>query len=195
MLGDGCLYLDKYNKYQTTISLHYNELQYLFYCKDLFENIFKYKFCITKVKGQFLLRNISVFVGKKLIEYGLINGNKVHNNVKIPKWVFTRKKFLISTLRGIFDTDGSVYRKYNYYAQIQFKFGCLSLLKSVREISLILNYYPTKIQKEIKPNGHICWKFYLSRQKEIERFFNEIKPANQKHILRYNFIKNGDIGI
>jgi hypothetical protein len=76
MMGDGGIYLDRLNKYQTSVALNKNEKEYLYYVKNLFENYFNYKFCITELKDEFLLRNNSVFVGNKLIEYGLSHWNK-----------------------------------------------------------------------------------------------------------------------
>lgn len=40
MFGGGCLYLDRLNKYQTIISFHKKEKDYLIYVKNLFENYF-----------------------------------------------------------------------------------------------------------------------------------------------------------
>jgi len=115
---------------------------------------------------------VSKCIGEVLVYVGVKVGNKVKNKVEVPKWVFDDKKFIISFLRGIFDTDGCVYRKYGNYIQIQFKFASYTLLDSVREAFIKLNYNPTKIQKGYNfSKGVICWKFYLSRQNEVKKFF------------------------
>ena len=46
-------------------------------------------------------------------------------------------------IRGIFDTDGSVYRKYGPYAQIQFKAVSKSLMSFIREHLVSLGFHPT----------------------------------------------------
>jgi DNA-binding transcriptional regulator WhiA len=194
MIGDGCLYLDPLNKYQTTISFNKKEKDYLFYVKNLFERYFNYKFCITEAKNELLLRNTSVFVGKTLIESGLINGNKVKNRIVIPNWIFKNKLFVSRAIRGIFDTDGCIYCKYGKYAQIQIKMASPETISSIRSALNFLRFSPTNIQKNHNEQ-YLDWSFYLSRQNEIESFFDKIKPMNPKHILRYNQIKNGDAGI
>ena len=194
MLGDGGLYLDRLNKYQLTVALNKNEEEYLYYVKRMFENYFRlYSFCISELSYEYLLRNNSVFVGEQLIKKGLKSGNKINNGSDVPEWISSNRKFALRCLRGLFDTDGSIYRKYGSYAQIQIKLASKQLILSTHNLFLILGYHPTKIQQEVR-KGKIAWKFYLSRQKQIERFFREIKPANYKHIKRYNKIKDGAAG-
>ena len=139
--------------------------------------------------------NVSKCVGKILTLIGIKAGNKIKNKVSLPKWVFSKRKFLQSALRGLFDTDGSVYRKYDNYAQICFKFASYTLIQSLREVLIKLNFNPTKIQINHSSKGGPQWKFYLSRQGEIYRFFSEIKPANDKHVKRFERIKMGTEGL
>ena len=149
---------------------------------------------MQELEHEFFIMNVSKCVGKILILIGLKEGNKVKNNVKIPEWIFSNKIFLRSVLRGLFDTDGCVYRKYGNYAQISFKFAGNALIDSTRKALLELDFNPTNIQTGHSSKGGIDWKFYLSRQEEIKKFFLEIKPANEKHMLRLNNIKYGDGG-
>ncbi|MEK6963893.1 MAG: LAGLIDADG family homing endonuclease [Nanoarchaeota archaeon] len=184
MIGDGGLYFAPDKKYQLTIAFHKDEKDYLIYVKKLVEEYFKYRFCVSELKNEFLVRNNSVFVGKKLIEVGLKPGNKVRMGVVIPEWIQEDPFLLKQCVRGIFDTDGCIYRKYAHYAQIQFKFGSQKTTKSVREALLRLNFNPTYLSKDWS-KGHWAWKVYLSRQGEIHKFFDKIKPMNQKHVIRY----------
>lgn len=122
MIGDGGLYLNKQNKYQTSIAFSKKETQYMFYVKNIFENYFEnYHFYISEIENEFLLKNISVFIGKKFIEFGLKSGNKTKNKIIVPSWILSNKNYMKRFLRGIFDTDGSVYKKYGIYAQIEIK--------------------------------------------------------------------------
>jgi len=195
IMGDGCLYLDNRGKYQTIIAFNKEERQYLFYVKGLLEEYFSpYRFCITEIKDEFLLRNNSVFVGNRLIQTGVKVGNKVDNRVTIPGWIMVKEKYIIRFLRGLFDTDGCVYRKYNNYAQIQIKLAGEQTIRSVCEAFAKIGYSPSRIQKEVN-RGKESYKFYLIRQKEIEKFFEEVKPRNLKHVGRFRRIKNGDAAI
>lgn len=189
MLGDGCLYLDKKNKYHTIIAFHKDETAYLEYVKLLFKNTFEYSFYVQELKCEFLLRNQSVFVGSQLIKNGLKSGNKIKNKLTIPSWIMEDRIFLINCIRGMFDTDGCIYHKYGSYAQIQFKFGSSLFVESVRDALIKLGFNPTKVQWETNYKGTLGWKIYLSRQNEIDWFFQEIQPNNPKHLRRYKKIR------
>lgn len=196
MLGDGCLHRTKKGYLHSMIAFHKEELFYLNHVKILFESYFyPYIFRIDELKDEFMLRNSSSCIGRIMMKVGLIPGNKTKNKVKIPKWIFSNKEFLISVMRGLFDTDGCVYRKYDHYAQIQFKFGCIEILKSVREVLILLGFHPTKIQWEPNHKGYTGYKIYLSRQEEIDRFFEKIIPMNAKHVERFKKIRYGAVGI
>lgn len=195
MIGDGGICIDKKNKYHTTIAFNKKEKDYLYYVKRLFDEYFKpYKFCLTNHKDELFLSNVSVFIGKQLVNFGLKSGDKVKNKIAIPEWITNNADFLKRVIRGLFDTDGCVYCKYDKFAQIQFKLACEESIRSIREALIKLKYNPTKIQRE-KYAGLYSWKIYLVRQKEIQRFFEEIQPMNHKHVLRYNKIKDGDARI
>jgi intein/homing endonuclease len=197
IIGDGCLYkIKKRNKYQTTITSDKKEIKYVNELKVLFESYFKYKFSVMDMGNALQLRNSSKAVGEQIINVGFKAGNKIENKIVIPVWIVENQTFLSNAVKGIFDTDGCVYRKYAHYAQIQFKFGSRETTQSVQEALKILNYNPTKIEKQFnKAKGVWGWKFYLSRQGEIDRFFKEISPRNEKHIGRFKKIRDGAAGI
>jgi len=162
----------------------------------LFEAYFEEQFNIKEIKYGLHLTNYSAQVAHKLLKAGLIEGNKVENEVMIPSWVLKERKLLIRTIQGLFDTDGCVYKKYGRYAQIEFKFGSETTTKSVHDAVVRLGFNPTKIQRQYNSyTGGFLWRFYFSRQSEIERFFIEITPKNPKHLERYQKIKSGAAGI
>ncbi|MBU1112092.1 MAG: hypothetical protein ABIG93_05375 [archaeon] len=198
MLGDGCLYKAKNrkNSYSTIITSGKNEINWINYVKILFENYFDQTFKISEIKWGLQAKNYSDTVARHLIKAGLHHGNKIDNKTEIPQWIFKKKDFLSKTVQGLFDTDGCIYNKYGSYAQIEFKFGCVKTTSSVHKAVSELGFNPTKIQKQFNSaTGKYRWRFYLSRQKEIDLFFQTIKPKNQKHQLRFQKIRYGDAGI
>ena len=161
MLGDGCLYLDKKHKYHTIISFNLNEEQYLIYVKALMESYFQsYKFYITRCPHEFFLRNVSVRVGQHLCEAGLHIGDKIKAKSDVPPWILINDAYIKRFMKGLFDTDGCVYRKYDAYAQLQFKFGSEIITKSTHDILVRLQYHPTRVQCE--PNHQFIGSESLS---------------------------------
>jgi intein-encoded DNA endonuclease-like protein len=88
-------------------------------------------------------------------------------------------------IRGVFDTDGSIYRKYGPYAQVQFKTVSKNLLSFIRERLTKLGVHPTRIRPD--EANH---RFLLCRQEEVETFFRVVMPSNPKHVERLKRIRD-----
>lgn len=190
ILGDGGLYAIHRNKFSMIVVFSKLERQYLTYVKSLCEkHFYPYKFYTFEADHSLMLQNQSVYIGKYILRAGMILGDKIRSGVSIPEWVF-KEKLLKYFIRGMFDTDGCIYRKYDDYAQIEIKLGSYPLILSLRKALIELNFNPTKIQEHFHTKGGagINWKIYLSRQSEVKRFFEEIQPMNQKHLIRFNKI-------
>ena len=190
-LGDGCFHIKKNNSYFIFISMDKKDKEYTKYLKNLFLELYpNEKFVIYECPDQVRLINRSKKFGNDIIKKGIIPGDKVKNKVKFPIWIWKNKKYVTGVLRGLFDTDGCIYRKYENYLQIQYKFANYDLLDDSRKALINLGFTPTKIQKEVNKKN-IAWKFYLCKQKEIDRFMNKIKPKNPKHFERYFKVRGG----
>jgi len=113
------------------------------------------------------------------ISMGLNPGNKISNQSTIPKWVWKDEKSLRACVRGLIDTDGSIFRmsKRDFnLIRINFTNHNRTLLIDTREALIHLGFHPSKIINNRQ--------FYLSRQKEIGKYLKEIGFSNKKHIDR-----------
>ncbi len=122
----------------------------------------------------------SACASRSLHAIGLPFGDKIKNHARIPEWVFEKKSLMQACLRGLFDTDGSIYgfkrksSRNGSKAIISFEFGPGSLLARNVERALDgLGYAP-----RMMPHRNEC---RLGVNKDIVRFMNEVKPANEKH--------------
>jgi intein/homing endonuclease len=115
--------------------------------------------------------------GKNLNTYlDIPIGDKIKNQVKIPNWIFLNKNYLISCLRGLFDTDGCCYLTGNKYRIINFTNKNKILLENIVRSLIILGFHPyTSGGRNVE----------LGRQMEVDKFFSIIQPKNIKH-YRYN---------
>jgi len=122
MLGDGNSYktsfynsrTDKRGVYVIRVVGHSKlDIDYLIdYVKPLIEKLFEVNVKVRK-------HNVRNFItldayGKQLVDFlelkGFSSGNKIKNKLKIPKWIKENKNYLKVCLRGLYDTDGSVYK-------------------------------------------------------------------------------------
>lgn len=146
-------------------------------CKSLFGVDVKMKRAKTS-NGFFLVVN-----SKQVVEFfvgmGLAIGNKIKNQVTIPNWIFENELYLTACLRGLIDTDGSIFRmsrKDPQLIRIGFTNLNLKLLSDVKDAFFRLGFHPSKII-----NGKsIC----LSRKSDISLYMLKIGFSNKKHINR-----------
>lgn len=188
MQGDGCLHRDNRGALNTIVCFHPEEKKYQQHVFKLFSEYFDIVFGWQEISQEKLMRTGSSKVGNALLRAGLKPGRKTMNGTNIPKWIFQERTLMIAYLRGVFDSDGCVYRKYDDYAQVQIKLATKALVMSLRKLLITLGFHPTKMQKEIR-GGFPCWKIYLSRQGEIDIFFDLVRPANTKHVKRLKEIR------
>jgi len=127
--------------------------------------------------------------GLKLVQYfselGLKPGNKIKNKLTIPDWVWKKDSYLKACIRGLYDTDGSVYELLPHWPglfQIYFSNKNLTLLRDVRKALIKLGFKVSKIsglKKDATP------KIYITRKEEVQKFYKTIGFKNQKHFKKF----------
>lgn len=173
LLGDGHI-----SKGQVWVSLnHKDDADYHVYVKKLMQGLFKAKIG-SMHRGE--KGTVEAYLGStKVVKFfkkmGLVH-NKVKEQVKIPNWVFEKQEYQKACLKGLIDTDGSVYRLKLGGAQLSFKNRSAELLKGVRKLLVNQELHPSKISG---------YSIYLTRRRELDKYFCEIGSSNVKHHYRY----------
>jgi hypothetical protein len=165
LLGDGHL-----TPTQVTVTLG-NKDEYIDYVCRLTNSIFgiKPKHIIVPKNGHVVYFGSTVTV-RWLLNMGLVF-NKVKYQVDIPQWIFSKKSYMKSAIRGLIDTDGSVY-KIRSGVQMSFTNCSKPLLRSFRSMMLQIGFFPSKISSN---------KVYLTKQADLRRYVQDIGFSNKKH--------------
>lgn len=186
ILGDGNTYYDKGKKYLLRISSNrVEEKKYRHYTKELMKDIFKVTpkpYEKSDRKGtDLVIYNKSIVEG--LIEKGIIPGDKVKNQVKVPNWIKKKEIHKIGCLRGLFDTDGSVYlRNTQKSFGLNFKNGSFPLVKDFNDMCESMGIETQKIPKPKiyqNPDTKEEFKTYqvsIENKFEISKFLYKVKP-------------------
>lgn len=170
LLGDGHI-----TPTQVTVTLGTKEYEYVKYVAVLMQDLFGVKAKILLIKdGHHVVYIGSMEIVNWLLSMGLTR-NKVRDQVDIPKWIFSRKSYMKNTLRGLWDTDGSIY-SLKFGVQMSFTNKSIPLLISVRKLLLNLNFNPSKVGTE---------KIYLTKRENLIKFFSEVGFNNPKHKKRF----------
>ncbi len=176
LLGDGHI-----TPTQVTVTLGTKD-EFIDYVAQLMKKLFgdTPKIITTNDNGKVVYIGSTVLV-RWLLAMGLVF-NKVKHQVGIPRWCLSRRSYMKRVIRGLIDTDGSVYRLRDG-VQISFCNRSRPLLESARSILLNLGYSPSKISG---------YNIYLTRRGDLIKYFNEVGFSNRKHQKRFlEFTNNG----
>lgn len=182
VLGDGGI-----SKKQVTITLHrITDSEYAKYVKRLVKNLFVVEMGVYE-NPRYLANDLSIS-RVELVEYlvkevGLKIGNKLKNQADIPVWIKNDKNFCAACLRGLVDTDGSVFthqyvskgKKYGY-TKMSYCSRSATLLKSA---SMILK--DLDISHRITKNG---FEIRIESQGDLKKYFLLIGSNNPKHLKK-----------
>ncbi|MFH1276330.1 MAG: LAGLIDADG family homing endonuclease [Candidatus Woesearchaeota archaeon] len=152
------------------------------YIAPLFRNLFNVN---SKIKEHHYNNSIKCVINSKKLQEFLVKSfgipiGKKKGNLHIPDKVFSDKNLLKNYLRGLFDTDGSVYLKRKNSLVVSIISRDKNHLNEVKEGFIKLGYKPSISGKNL----------YIYDQNQVRIFFNEIGSSNKKHLNRYdNFIK------
>ena len=95
-----------------------------------------------------------------LVGWKAKGGSKIKQSVKIPKWAKDNKKYSIQCLKGLMETDGSIYTDRNY-TTVNFVTYIPTLANDVIEIIKKLDFKPN-LQK-LKVGNHIKHTIRISK--------------------------------
>jgi len=177
MLGDGNLYSqESTGNYQIRIAFNSkNEYEYLIFVKNLSNKLFNKNFYIKYMKDKSCFH---LCLSNKVLFYKIKKLSL--NKDRIPSWIFKKKVYLKSCIRGLIDTDGSIFRmskRDHRLIRIGFKNTKIKLLSDARKALIMLGFHPSKI---------ICSReIFLSRQSEIIKYAKEIGFNNPKNLKRF----------
>lgn len=154
-----------------------NEIDYYTYLKKLFEDKFGISFTllIDKRQNSFKIRTYSIDLSNELrTKYGLPLGNKM-GKLHIPISVLKDKTFGIPYLRGLFDTDGCFHVRRIKDPMISISSADPRYLMEVRRLLESLGFKVSKGDNRI----------FIYSKEMVNKFFKEVKPANTKHLKKY----------
>lgn len=182
ILGDGNIWVKNGGYYYVRICGDAKkEKDYLLnHVNPLFESIFGVKMHLrrhNKDTGLILTKGSKNIVFT-LNRFGIPSGSKIKNNVGIPSWILSSKKYTRACIRGLIDTDGSVFPlKGRNYPYIWFSCNIPKLRKTFKIAMKNLGF---KLSKWNFREGHAA-ETYIANKYMVKRFSKEIHLKNKKY--------------
>lgn len=109
---------------------------------------------------------------EQLLGWRVDRGSKITQGVSIPTWIKERKEYVVPCLRGLFETDGSIYVDRGY-PMAMFANACEPLAHDVAEALTTLGFRP-RIYRVDKNRRRAIYRVRLSRN--VPEFVTLVRP-------------------
>jgi len=195
MTGDGTLLT---NGQTFDVALNsIDEERYVKYVRKLMEKLFPNAIIHeVKIKGKgIVLRINDISYHYALVCKGLIPGDKVKNQIRVPKINIINNINLNKWLKGLFDTDGTMYvKRRGMSIVLSFSSGSKQLVKDFKSICEILRIEPSSLivesnyKSEITNVESIIYTTHIYKKESIKKFIQIIDPEKFKEPMRRLYI-------
>lgn len=109
---------------------------------------------------------------EKILGWQAKKGSKLIQKVSIPSWIRTKDDFKINCLKGLIETDGSIYLDRGYKT-IMFTTAIYPLAQDVFEMISSLGFAP-KLYKAKNSNNNLIYRIRIA--KSVQKFLDLVKP-------------------
>lgn len=177
MLGDGNIYKNQY-----AVRVCGNAKDDKDYLREHVKKLFFAVFAVTpkeyhlEAHNELILYIYSKFVAHNLMHYGLVSGNKKKNNARIPQWIMNDEDYIRACVRGLFDTDGTVFTQRGNL-KIELASGIPGLQKTFHKSMIKIGFH----KGWSKPNSRDVRRYGLYSKRDVDKFINYIGFNNIKH--------------
>ncbi|HBB36665.1 MAG: hypothetical protein UX02_C0001G0030 [Candidatus Moranbacteria bacterium GW2011_GWC1_45_18] len=146
---------------------------------DLF-SVFPGLYSDPKSKADTIVISRTELVDYLTQKMGLKIGNKVKQKIDIPIWIKRNKKYEIACLRGLIDTDGSVYKHTYVVNKKIYRYQKLSFCS----LSPPLLHTVFRILKNIGLKPRICKnkEIKVENKQNVLKYFKIVGSNNKKHL-------------
>jgi hypothetical protein len=151
--------------------------------KSLF-NLYPY-IGLRKNQNSIYLRLISKGLINYLVSIGFKKGRK--EQIGVPEWILNNEDYMISFLKGIADTDCSLYFRGGSYPIIGFVSKSEPLIRNIFDFIqkkgfILSNYYKEKRIDKRGYNDTVVYTIKLNGRKNYDLWLNLIHFRNPRHL-------------
>lgn len=181
LMGDGGI-----SRRQVTVTLHSEtDREFARYYSNLCESLFGVCPSITKIKN---CKAVNVTISRTdLVQWchklGLPIGHKIRQGLDIPDWIKKSPEYSRACLRGLVDTDGSVFTHTYRVAGKEYRYKKIDFCTLSR--SLLQSAYVIFRANGMKPYVAQGKKLRLESENDVSQYFKVIGSSNPKHLRRY----------
>ncbi len=102
-------------------------------------------------------------------------GSKYIQNAKVPDWIWIKDEYITACLKGLIETDGSVYTDRGY-PMVMFTNTVKDLATDVYQMIKWLGYDPNIYHFQPKSKYNSKYTYHVRLSKNVRDFLNIVKP-------------------
>lgn len=181
MMGDGSI-TDR----QVAVTLNsVTDIDYADFVKELMKKLFKTEPRTNKRESE-KVTNIRIS-RTSLVAFcksiGLLEGNKIKQNLDIPNWIKENVEYVIPCIRGLMDTDGCIFLEVHSIKGKKYSYPRLSLVSASSNLRLSVHKALKNLgfSPKIRNNRSV----QIEKKEEIKKYFVKIGTSNLKHRNKY----------
>lgn len=114
---------------------------------------------------------------ENLLGWKAKNGSKFVQNVSVPEWIKQNDEYKIRCLKGLIETDGSIYLDRGY-KMVMFVTIIPDLAKAAQEIITSLGFKPKLYKINPSPKSKFISQvlYHVRLSKDVQKFLDLVKP-------------------
>lgn len=184
ILGDGGITKGQVIVYTNMIT----DKEHGYFVSRLMQKLFGVKPSVHFLKESTLMRvsvsrmKLVTFCNEKL---GLKTGNKFKLQVDIPDWIKGNLEFEKACVRGLIDTDGSLFHECHTIKGKKYCYPRLSFVTASMPLRNSVVHILQKFKLNPKVRGANQRYVQIEEKEKIEEYFKIIGTSNTKHLKRY----------
>lgn len=119
------------------------------------------------------------------MSHGLVPGDKVENQVSVPKWIESNPPFVVRCLKGLTDTDGFIYvNKGDKTIMVGFNNASLPLVQDFKRMCSSIGVDTSDIKRDKRHINNFT--IIIPKRDRVKKFLEIVKPELwncRKHYL------------
>lgn len=162
------------------------DIEHAHFIKSLIEKLLGVS---PKIRFRKDCRAVEIVVSSKsavefLSSKGMPIGNKIKNKFNVPEWILNKEKYERAFIRGLFDTDGSIFLDHKLINDKSYQYMGWTITTYADTLMNNLLYILKKL--DLSPTNRLTQKsVYIRRKEKITNYFDKIGTNNPKHKERY----------
>lgn len=181
LIGDGSI-----NSYQVSVTLNITtDKEYAPYVIALMTSLFGLHPTSQRRErsGCIVIVVSSVELVDFLISKGLPKGNKLRAEIDVPQWIQSNKEYSQACIRGMFDTDGSIFQEVHKHANKSYSYPRMAFVSYSPGLrsTIVSLLRRMNVEARIRNERNVT----IERFTDIKEYFRIVGSSNPKHLLHY----------